>query len=337
MIFSKRGNMHRCLLLFSGGLDSILVAKILKREKIEIIPVCFKSYFFDCKLAKKSAKRLRLKLKVIDFSKEHLSIIKNPKYGYGKRMNPCVDCHLLMLKKSRKIMKDKNLKFIATGDVLGERPFSQNREVLMKAEREANLESLVLRPLSAKLLPETIPEKKSVGERKKMFDFNGKSRRSQLKLAKKLKILDFPNPAGGCILTNLEYSKKLKELFKKVPNCNGEDCQILKRGRTFWIPPTGGAFRFTKVPRVSTYHPDKFLIIVGRNKKENRELKRLKKERDIILEPENFPGLTVLVRGFGRRLPATQIKKRAIQEAVEFLLNYSKEMPEIIKISLDEI
>jgi hypothetical protein len=324
-------------LLFSGGLDSILVAKIFKREKIRVIPVCFKSYFFDCRLAKKSAKKLRLKLKVIDFSKEHLSIVKNPKYGYGKRMNPCIDCHLLMLKKARKIMKDKNLDFIATGDVLGERPFSQNREVLMKAEREVNLEGLILRPLSAKLFPETIPEKKRIIKREKMFDFKGRSRRSQLKLAKKLRTLNFPNPAGGCILTNLEYSKKLKELFKKVPDCNGKDCQILKKGRTFWIPPTDGAFRFTKAPRVSIHHQDKFLIIVGRNKKENRELKRFKKARDIILEPENFPGPTVLVRGFGRRLPAIQIKRRAIQGAVEFLLNYSKKIPEIIKISLDEI
>jgi tRNA-specific 2-thiouridylase len=303
--------MTKALLLFSGGLDSILAAKILIKQGIKVSPVCFKSYFFGCDLAKKPAENLGLKLKIVDFSREHLKTVKMPKYGYGKGANPCIDCHLLMLKNAKRIMKTKKFDFIATGDVLGERPFSQNKKTLIKMEKEAGLESLILRPLSAKLLPETVAEEKGWVKREKSFDFQGKSRKPQLLLAKKFKIKKFPTPAGGCILTDLEFSKKLKELFKKIPECNGKDVQILKRGRVFW--------------------QNKFLIIVGRNEKENKELKKYKKRGGLILEPKNFPGPTVLIRGFGKK-----IKRGTVKRGTELLSNYSKKLPEIIKICLNE-
>ncbi|MDI6798760.1 MAG: asparagine synthase-related protein, partial [Candidatus Aenigmarchaeota archaeon] len=147
--------MRRVILLFSGGLDSILSAKILREQKIRIVPICFESYFFNCHLAERMAKRLGLKLKIIDFSEEHLKIVKNPKYGRGQGMNPCIDCHLLMLKEAKKVMEKEKLDFIATGEVLGQRSFSQNRNTLKLIEKEAGLKGLILRPLSAKLLPET--------------------------------------------------------------------------------------------------------------------------------------------------------------------------------------
>lgn len=130
--------MTRALLLFSGGLDSILVAKILLAQKIKLIPICLKSYFFDCSLAKKSAKKLKLKVKVFDFGKDHLKIVKKSKYGYGKGMNPCIDCHLLMIKKAKEIMKKEKCDFIATGEVLGQRPFSQNRKTFQLMEKEVS-------------------------------------------------------------------------------------------------------------------------------------------------------------------------------------------------------
>ena len=292
----------KALLLFSGGLDSILTAKILKNQKIKVAPICFASFFFNCNLAKKSARGLGLKLKIVNFSKEHLKIIKKPQYGKGKGMNPCVDCHLLMIKKAKKIMKRSKFDFIATGEVLGERPFSQNRRVFKLAEKEANLEGLILRPLSAKLLPDTIPEKKGWVKREKLFDFQGKSRKPQIKLAKKFKIKEFPSPAGGCILTDKEYSKKLFLLFKKIPDFDGQDAKTIRRGRVFW--------------------ENNFLIIIGRNEKENAEIEKLRKDKDIILEPENFSGPTVLIRGFDKEVPEQIIKK-----AKNLLLKYSKKTP----------
>jgi len=222
-----------------------------------------------------------------------------------------------MLKKANNVMKKEDFDFIATGEVLGERPFSQNRKAFKIIEKELNLENQILRPLSVKLLPETLAEKKGLVKKEKLFGFSGKSRKPQIALAKKFKIKEFPSPAGGCILTDPEYSKRLKELLKKIPKANGLDCQILRKGRVFWTP--------------LTRHPDKFLILVGRNEKENEELKKFKKKGDLILEPENFPGPTVLIRGFGK-----EIKKEVINRAIEFLLHYSKKLPEEIKISLNE-
>lgn len=298
--------MTKALLLFSGGLDSILAVKVLEKQKIKITPICFKSYFFNCDLAEKSVKKLKLKLKIVDFGKEHFKIIKKPKYGFGKGMNPCIDCHLLMLKTAKRFTRltGNKFDFIATGDVVDQRPFSQRKKILLKIEKEAELGGLVLRPLSAKLLPESVPEKKGLVKREELFAFHGKSRKLQLRLAKKFKIKDraaggwCPTPAGGCILTDSEYSKKLKELFKKIPSCNGQDAQILKKGRVFW--------------------ENRFLIIVGRNEKENKELKKIRAKEDLILEPEGFSGPTILIRGFGRKIEKVTIKK-----ATEFLLNYS--------------
>lgn len=302
--------MKKCLLLFSGGLDSILAAKILMEQKIEVFPICFESFFFDCNLAKKSAEKLGLKLKTVNFSKENLKVIKNPKYGRGQGMNPCIDCHLLMIKRAKQIMKKRNFDFLATGEVLSERPFSQRNEILELIERKAGLEGLILRPLSAKLLKETIPEKKSWVKREKLFSIRGKSRKPQIALAKKFKIKYFPTPAGGCILTDSQYSERLKTLFQKIPDYNGNDAQILRKGRIFW--------------------EGKFLIVVGRNEKENKEIKKMKKEKDIILEPENFPGPTVLIRGFRKK-----IKKEMIIKATELLLHYTKKIPQNIIIEIE--
>ena len=299
--------MNRCLLLFSGGLDSILTAKILKKEKIKITLICFKSYFFNCKLAKRSAKKLGLKLNVIDFSKEHLKIIKEPRYGYGKGMNPCVDCHLLMIKTAKKMMEKYKCNFLATGEVVGERPFSQNKEVLLKMEKEADLEGMILRPLSAKILPETIPENKKWAERKGLYGIQGKSRKPHIALAVKLGVKKFPSPAGGCVLTESEYAKKLKELLRKISTVDGLDCQILRKGRVFWV--------------------NKYLVIVGRNEKDNKELIKFKKQGDVILEPKNFPGPTVLIRSFGK-----EIKKEIKEKSKKLLLKYSKKLVKSPKI-----
>ena len=157
--------MTKCILLFSGGLDSMLAAKILINQKVEVFPVCFESYFFGAANAARSAEYLGLELKTISFADEHLGIVKKPAFRYGKGMNPCIDCHLLMLKKAGEMMKSGGYDFVATGEVLDERPFSQNERIMSFMEKDAGLEGLVLRPISAKLLKETLVEKNGIIDR----------------------------------------------------------------------------------------------------------------------------------------------------------------------------
>jgi len=281
---------NKTLLLLSGGLDSILAAKVLKSQGIKVTALSFKSYFFNVGAAQKAAKNLKIPLKIVDFSKEHLKMVKSPKYGYGKSMNPCIDCHSLMLKKAKEIMKKEKFDFVATGEVLGERPMSQNPKALKIVENQSSLKGYLLRPLSAKLLEPTIPEKKGLVDRDKLLDISGRSRRKQISLAKEWKIKHYPTPAGGCLLTDPGFSKRLKELFDKYLNCDGNDIGLLKLGRHFW--------------------ERKVKIIVGRNKKENKTIKKLAKKGDILIEMKNYPGPLTLIRAYSKKkIPQKIIKK----------------------------
>lgn len=282
----------KAILLFSGGLDSLLAFKILEEQGIETVPIFFKSYFFGPEIAEKSAKENGIKLKIIDISKEQLEIVKKPKFGYGSSMNPCLDCHILMLKKAKEIVKKEKFDFVATGEVLGERPMSQNKKALELVERESSLSGYLLRPLSAKLLKPTIPEEKGLVEREKLLDIKGRSRKRQIELAKKFKIKWYPTPAGGCILTDLEFGKKLRELSEKYPDFNGNDIEILKLGRHFWL--------------------EKIKIITGRNHEENLKIKKLKRKNDILIEIENYPGPTTLIRSYGGKIEKEIIEKAKI-------------------------
>ncbi len=281
---------NKTLLLLSGGLDSILAVKVLKNQGIKVTALSFKSYFFNVGAAQKAAKNFKIPLKIVDFSKEHLKMVKSPKHGYGKSMNPCIDCHSLMLKKAKEIMKKEKFDFVATGEVLGERPMSQNPKALKIVENQSSLKGYLLRPLSAKLLEPTIPEKKGLVDRDKLLDISGRSRRKQISLAKEWKIKHYPTPAGGCLLTDPGFSKRLKELFDKYLNCDGNDIGLLKLGRHFW--------------------ERKVKIIVGRNKKENKTIKKLAKKGDILIEMKNYPGPLTLIRTYSKKkIPKKIIKK----------------------------
>ncbi len=280
----------KAFLLFSGGLDSMLAAKLLIEQKIKVVPIFFKTYFFGPEIAQKSAKEVGLKLRVVNISKEHLEIVKKPKFGWGQAMNPCLDCHILMLKKAKELMKKEKFDFVATGEVLGERPMSQNKAALDLVEKESSLSGYLLRPLSARLLEPTILEKKGLINRKNLLDIKGRSRKRQIGLAKKYKIKFYPTPAGGCLLTDLEFGKRLKELLKKYPKFNGNDVELLKLGRHFW--------------------EGKIKIIVGRNHQENLKIKKLAKKGDILIEMENYPGPLTLMRNYSKKeIPAKILEK----------------------------
>jgi hypothetical protein len=303
---NKKPAKMKALLLFSGGLDSILAAKILERQGIEVAALAFAGYFFDAAQAKKSAEDNGIKLIVEDFSEPHFKVVKNPRFGRGAGMNPCVDCHLLMLTLAKKIAAREKYDIIATGEVLGQRPMSQNARTLALIEREAGLSGRILRPLSAKVLPETEYEKMGIVNREKLGGFSGRSRKEQLELAEKFGVENFPSPAGGCILTDKEYSKKLRELLEMKKSPDKSDIELLRIGRHFWA--------------------DGAKIILGRNHKENLKIKELadllagalakEGKGDILIEPKSVPGPTVLVRG--------KSDEKVVDSAKKLLLKYTK-------------
>jgi len=288
----------KALVLFSGGLDSILAAKLLIKQGIKVQGLIFKSYFFDFGKAQQVAEEIGIKLRRNDFSKEHLKMVKSPKYGYGKNMNPCIDCHTLMFKIASQIMRKENFDFVATGEVLGERPMSQNKNALKLIEKESGLNGYLLRPLSAKLLEPTEVEKRGLVDRGKLLDIRGRSRKRQLELAKKWKIKKYPNPAGGCLLTDPDFSKRLKKLLDKYPKAGENDIRLLKFGRHFWY--------------------GNVKIIVGRNHQENLEMKKLRQKNDVLIELEELTGPTTLVRSYQKSIP-----KNLITEAQKLTAYYS--------------
>ncbi len=249
----------RALLLFSSGLDSILAYKILQKQNIEVVAIFFKTYFWDEKKAVEIAKKLNINLRIEDIAERHFAIVKNPKFGYGKAMNPCIDCHILMLKVAKEIMEKEGFDFVATGEVLKERPFSQNIRALKLIEKESGLEGYLLRPLSAKLLKETIPEKLGWVNRDQLFNIQGRSRKKQIELAKEFNVSFYSTPAGGCLLTDLEFGKKLKWLLETKKEIDSNEIELLKAGRHF----------------VKNYAK----IIVGRDPRRKSKIKEFKKRK----------------------------------------------------------
>jgi len=267
----------KAVALFSGGLDSILAVKLIQEQGIEVKGVNFKTPFFGLDKTFLAAKSLDMDLEIIDITKEHLEILKKPKHGYGKNMNPCIDCHALMFKKAGEYMTKIGASFILSGEVLGERPMSQNRNSLSIIERESGFEGRILRPLSALLLAETIPEEEGLVDRNKLLNISGRSRKRQMELAVKMGIEDYPSPAGGCKLTEPAFSKRLRDLFTQGV-FSLEDIELLKLGRHF---------------RLST----NIKLVVGRNKEENEKIKEFFQEGDFLFQAKNLKGPVSLLKG----------------------------------------
>lgn len=269
----------RALGLFSGGLDSILAAKVLMDQGIDVIAVSFKTPFFGPERAAQAARDIGIPLLVRDITVPHLEIVRSPRYGYGAHMNPCIDCHGLMVQEALKIVRAAGFDFIFTGEVLNERPMSQTRNSLRAVAKLSGAPDLLLRPLSARLLPETAPERMGLVRRAMLLDIQGRSRTRQLALAEHYGIKEFPTPAGGCVLTDANFSRKLKELFHQDSKVSVKDIELLKVGRHFRIQGRK--------------------VIIGRNKDENQVLRKWTGEHDILLSAEHVPGPVALVCGGG--------------------------------------
>lgn len=254
--------MPKALLLFSEGLDSILAGLILKREGIEVIAVRFITPFFGLKF-KYQPSAFYEKVKelgfdgalLLDVTEEYLEILKRPRFGYGCLANPCVDCKIFFLRKAKELMKDVSADFIATGEVLGQRPLSQNRVAMEVIEKEAGVEGILLRPLSAKLLKETEPEKKGLVKRENLYGHQGKRRTFQLELAKAFGLKEIPTPAGGCLLAD--------------PTIGARVLKVLKEKRTL-TPLTAELLTFGR-----HYFDDGIWVVLGRREEENERLKEL--------------------------------------------------------------
>lgn len=277
----------KAVVLLSGGLDSTLAARLIKDEGLEIIALNFKTPFCLCdrktpsgciSYARKVADNLGIEFRIISITDEFLKIVQNPKHGRGSQMNPCIDCRILKFFKAKEFMRECGASFIVTGEVLGQRPMSQHKRALNIIDRESGLEGLVLRPLSAMLLPETIPEKEGWVRRETLLNFSGRTRRPQIELANKFGIKDYACPAGGCLLTDPEFARRVRDLIHHSA-FNFVNVELLKIGRHFRLSQD------TK-------------LIVGRDEKENERLLTLAKGDDYIFYPVRIPGPTAL--GVGR-------------------------------------
>ncbi|MBF0508487.1 MAG: tRNA 4-thiouridine(8) synthase ThiI [Deltaproteobacteria bacterium] len=276
--------------LVSGGLDSILAALVLRSQGIEVTALTFVTPFFGPENAIRMCAQAGIPLKEIDITESHLIMLKNPAHGYGGNMNPCIDCHALMLKTAGEMMTADGFDFLFTGEVLGQRPMSQTRGSLIVVARTSEFEGYVLRPLSAGLLKETIPELKGLVDRGRLLSLSGRSRKPQIKLAAEFGLIDYPNPAGGCLLTDPIFSRRIKELFNHSPHPPVRDIELLKLGRHFRLPGGGKA-------------------IVGRDKANNERISALVRPGDAIFQTIGCPGPVVLLTHGGseedERLAAT--------------------------------
>ena len=256
----------------------MLAARIILDQGIDVQGVSFITPFFGAEKAQKAAYYLNIPLKILDITQDHWHILKNPRYGYGKGMNPCIDCHALMIRKTGEWMESIHADFLFTGEVLGQRPFSQTRPSLRAVEKESGFRDRIVRPLSALLLNETLPEQEGLIDRSRLLNIHGRSRKRQMELAKRYGLEDYPAPAGGCLLTDPIFSIRLKELLSFSGDPAIREVELLKTGRHFRLSP-------------------KIKIIIGRKKTENEMIEKWLSPEDSWARVMGYPGPLAIALG----------------------------------------
>lgn len=294
----------KAIALLSGGLDSTLAAKLVLEQGIELEALNFLTVFCTCTnrgetclASQKAVDALGIPLKVFNVSEEYLDVVKHPKHGYGSNMNPCIDCRIFMMKKAKAYLEETGASFIVTGEVLGERPMSQRRDAMRLIEKEAGLDGLVLRPLSAKLLSASIPEKEGWVDREKLLKIQGRSRKPQIQLADHFGIRDYPCPAGGCLLTDPGFAQRMRDLNRYHSDFLLNDVHLLKMGRHFRLSPH-------------------LKLVVGRNEEENQKIQTFSQEGDILFKVSRYPGPLSLLRG--------EAEEDEVEKAAAITVRYSK-------------
>lgn len=266
----------RGLSLFSGGLDSQLAVRVLQRAGAHVEAVTFVTPFFAPDTAIKAAKGLGIELHLIDFTNDEIALIKKPPHGFGSAMNPCIDCHATMIKRAGEIMLEKGFDFIATGEVVNQRPMSQNKQAMRTVEKSSGFEGRLVRPLSALLLEPTIPETEGILDRSKLLALSGRRRERQAELAKEFGLTDYPSPGGGCKLTEKGFCRKLKDLMDNEGLDERRLVDLLLVGRRFRLPGGSG-------------------VILGRELADNKKLESVRTPTDTLLAPVSVPGPTAII------------------------------------------
>ncbi len=282
----------RAVALISGGLDSILAARVVMDQGYEVTGLYFTSAFSKAfgreqdTHAARVSRETGIELRVIDLGQEYIELIRNPKHGYGKNINPCIDCKIFMLQKARAVMEELGSPVIVTGEVLGQRPMSQRRDTLTVIERDSGLRGRILRPLSALLMPPTEAEQEGLIDRSRLLQISGRGRTEQYRLAARFGIEGFSSPAGGCLLTDENFSEKLRDLFLDQRDVAPADIRLLTIGRHFKLEAGSR-------------------IVLGRDRQENDVLAELEAPGYNLFQPLDFPGPAAILTG----VPAQETKE----------------------------
>jgi tRNA-uridine 2-sulfurtransferase len=278
------GMKRKAISLLSGGLDSILATKLVLEQSIEVVGLHFTSPFMSRRerdrglQAVRSAAELGIRLIVRDKGAEYIEVIQKPEHGYGRNMNPCIDCRIFMLRKTKDLMAEEGASFVVTGEVLGQRPMSQRRETIRLIEKASGLDRLILRPLSAKHFEPTFVEQEGVIDRTRLCDIAGRGRTIQYRLADTFHLREFGCPGGGCLLTDQVFAGKLRDLFRHDGSFTATDLILLNIGRHFRLNGN------TK-------------LVVGRNQDENERLEALRAPPYMMVYPIGFKGPQAILKG----------------------------------------
>ncbi|HPY95681.1 MAG TPA: hypothetical protein PL063_00555 [Candidatus Cloacimonadota bacterium] len=293
---------NRALSLFSGGLDSIIVVKFMEKLGYEIIPIYFSTPFFQDDKAIKMAEANNIKIEIIDITEEHLEMLKNPHYGYGKHLNPCIDCHGLMFKILHRYLEKYDADFLISGEVLQQRPMSQNKNALSAVRKASTVGDLIVRPLSQKLLVDTLPIREGWVKKEDMLSISGRTRTMQIQMAEELGVKEYPNAGGGCLLTDNGYTKRLKDLLK-YEMMNSFFVKFLAFGRHFRIDQD------TK-------------LIITRIKSESDIITPKLEDNELVLKCKNVPGPLGIIQS------RKEITLDTIQLSASILLKYNSKANE---------
>jgi hypothetical protein len=277
--------MRKALLMLSGGLDSTLAGTILLAMGLEVEAINFTSPFcrctpkdLGCSAARHAAQQIGVPVHMVACGEDYIEVVKHPRHGRGSGVNPCLDCRIYKLRCAADYMGECGADFIATGEVLGQRPMSQHRQAMDLIERQAGLEGRILRPLSARLLPASLPEREGWVDRERLGTIQGRSRRPQMALAEGLGVDDYLCPSGGCLLTDKEFAARFRDLLEYEPDFRLRDARLLATGRHFRLPSGAKA-------------------VVARNEGECRIIEAAARDRDVLLTPVEVPAPSVLCRG----------------------------------------
>jgi len=305
--------------LFSGGLDSLLACRVISSLSIRVVALKFITPFFDDHLRKDEQtyrKSIRDKFDIdvhlVDISEGYIELLRKPQHGFGKNFNPCIDCKIFMLSRARQLMQEYDAAFLFTGEVLGQRPMSQRRDTLRVIERDSGCEDILLRPLCAKRLPITRPEREGLVDREMLYGFTGRGRKKQIDLAARFGIRDYPTPAGGCILTDKNLGMRLEQFYRRM---SGEgdseirvnDIRLMLLGRQFQL--SHGVW-----------------LIIGRNQEENDRITQLAEKGDWLMIMSERPGPAALLRRAAQNVAGKSHETETVHFAAGLICHYARKI-----------